>query len=573
MRKKLFAAITAAAVSTSLTSSVSAADKKYSIDDLRDMRSSLLGVQPVKAGQDVDGNGHVDVFDMIHMRRAYVGSGDFRESVCPASEENVRYIGRNLYENDVMWLVQSGSAAEFKVNAKAASVTLCGDGSIYNGTSHQARYAVIVDGEIVADGTMGEKSKEITLFSGDKNRIADVRIIHLSEATNGAVGISGINTLSEVAHPVIPTEKKELNIEFIGDSITCAYGVEAADQNEPFKTTTENFMKSYAYLTAEKLGADYSAVSYSGHGIISGYTPSGDKNESSLVPPLYENVGPGKSYSVPWDFSSTKNDVVVINLGTNDATYVERSPEDRGAEFIEAYESFLETVRRNNPDSYIICTIGIMGCTDMYPMIEEAIFRYKEKTADERIMSYQSPTQTQADGFGADWHPSAVTQQKNAYLLADKICSVLGIESDKLGLDAAAEAEYSVSCSETSGASAATYFSDYDRSFWVNIVGGGDKDADVQAVISGIQLKKGSRYRLSFKCTSSQDTDDGNKVVVRGRDNEFYSGRFVNNGERSPFEAEFTASADDDNAEIALYIGGVDYSSVTLYDIRLEKTA
>ena len=101
MRKKLFAAITAAAVSTSLTSSVSAADKKYSIDDLRDMRSSLLGVQPVKAGQDVDGNGRVDVYDMISMRRAYVGSGVFRECVCKASEENVRYIGRNLYENDV----------------------------------------------------------------------------------------------------------------------------------------------------------------------------------------------------------------------------------------------------------------------------------------------------------------------------------------------------------------------------------------------------------------------------------------------------------------------------------------
>lgn len=573
MRKKLFAAITAAAVSTSLTSSVNAADKQFSIEDLKDLRSSLLGVQPVKDGQDVDGNGHVDVFDMIHMRRAYVGSGDFRESVCPASEENVRYIGRNFYEKDVMWLVQSGSAAEFKVNAKTASVTLCGDSSIYNASEHQPRYAVIVDGEIIVDTTLSEKSKEITLFSGDENRIADVKVIHLSEATNGAVGISGIKALSEVAHPVIPTEKKKLNIEFIGDSITCAYGVEAADQNEPFRTTTENFMKSYAYLTAEKLNADYSAVSYSGFGIVSGYTASGDKNASSLVPPLYENVGQSRNYAVPWDFSRTQNDVIVINLGTNDATYVAKSPEDRGVEFIDGYESFLETVRRNNPQSYVICTIGIMGCTDMYPMIEEAISRYQQKTGDKRIMSYQAPVQTQADGFGADWHPSAVTQQKNAYLLADRICQVLGIESDQVGLDVAAEAEYSVRCNEENGASAATYFSDYDRSFWVNIVGGGSSDTDIQAVISGFALKKDGKYRLSFKCTSSQNSVEGNSVVVRDGDNVYYTGSFVNSGDRTTFEAEFTAPADVENAEITICIGGVDYSSVTLYDLRLEKTA
>ena len=571
VRKKLFAAITAAAVSTSLTSSVSAAEKKYSASDLKDLRNSLLGVQPVKAGQDVDENGRVDVFDMIHMRRNYAGSGEFSETVCPASEQNVKYIGRNLYDNDVMWLVQSGSAAEFKVNAKAASVTLCGDSSIHNSPDHQARYAVILDGEIIADGTMGDKTKEITLFSGEENRIADVRVIHLSEATNGAVGISGIKTLSEVAHPVIPAEKKKLNIEFIGDSITCAYGVEAANQNESFKTTTENYMKSYAYLTAEKLGADYSAVAYSGHGIVSGYTSSGEKNDTSLVPPYYENIGPGKNYSVPWDFSKVRNDVVIINLGTNDATYVEKSPDDCGAEFVKGYEEFLETVRKNNPDAYIICTIGIMGCTDMYPMIEEAIAQYKAKNSDERITSYQSPVQTQADGFGADWHPSAVTQQKNAYLLADRICQVLGLESDQVGLDVAAEAEYSVKCNEESGASAATFFSEYDRSFWINIVGGGTFDSDVQAIISGINLKKGGKYRLTFNCTSSQSSVDGNKVTVRGSGTEYYSGTFVNKGERSPFEAEFTVGSDDRNSEIVLNIGGVDYSSATLYDVRLEK--
>ena len=122
---------------------------------------------------------------------------------------------------------------------------------------------------------MTEKEKTVSLFSGDSARLAKVKVIHLSEANNGAVGVSAIKVNSDVKAPVNPTPESDLRIEFIGDSITCGYGVEGKTAYEGFKTTTENFMKSYAYLTAQKLGAEYSAVCYSGHGIISGYSNDG----------------------------------------------------------------------------------------------------------------------------------------------------------------------------------------------------------------------------------------------------------------------------------------------------------
>ena len=103
---------------------------------------------------------------------------------------------------------------------------------------------------------------------------------------NGAVGVKDISAVSDRSDAVIPEKEKALSIEFIGDSITCAYGVEGSNSYEPFRTTTENFMKSYAYLTAQKLDADYSAVSYSGYGVLSGYT-SGDINTDSLIPDCY----------------------------------------------------------------------------------------------------------------------------------------------------------------------------------------------------------------------------------------------------------------------------------------------
>ena len=65
-------------------------------------------------------------------------------------------------------------------------------------------------------------------------------------------------------------------IEFIGDSITCGYGIDTACEANTFSTTNENVNKAFSYLTAAALGADASFVSYSGHGLISGYTGNPD---------------------------------------------------------------------------------------------------------------------------------------------------------------------------------------------------------------------------------------------------------------------------------------------------------
>ena len=195
---------------------------------------------------------------------------------------------------------------------------------------------------------------------------------------------------------------------------------------EPFSTSTENFMKSYAYLTAQQLNADYSAVCYSGHGIISGYT-TGEKNTDSLVPDCYNLVGKSYDYATEWDFESNPNDVVVINLGTNDSSYLSLDFEARSGDFVDGYVSFLKDLRDKNPNAYIICTVGTMGGEDVYGLIEQAIDIYKSETEDTNVMGYLSATQNIANGLGADWHPSVITQQESAYVLADKICEVLGI--------------------------------------------------------------------------------------------------------------------------------------------------
>lgn len=569
MIKKRIIAFTAAISLFSASYGSALAASNYTIADVLHLRDALLGISGMTDSDDINEDGKVNVFDMCMLRRAMLNTGEFVTANFSVTEENVKLVGRTMYSDDTTWLVQSGSAVEFTVSGKSAEVTLAGDSSINNDEDYRSRYAVLVDGEVIEDAVMSTPEKTVTLFEGETSRTSKVKIIHLSEAMNGAIGVKNISVTSGNAVPVYPEPEKDLSIEFIGDSITCAYGVEGLSSYESFKTTTENFMKSYAYLTAQKLNADYSAVSYSGHGIISGFTSTDEKNTDSLIPDCYGLTGKLSDYAENWDFSTRSHDVVVINLGTNDSSYVTKDPETHSTEFIEGYIGFLKTVREKNPEAYIICTLGIMG-DELYEYVEEAVGQYSAATGDNRIMSYKSAVQNMtADGIGSDWHPSAVTQQKNAYVLADKICQALGMESDQIGLDVAADAEYVLNIDPDKGGNAASFVG-YDKSFWINMVTGGESADAIEAAVSGIGLKKGGGYRLEFDCTS---TFDGTlPVEVRGTDGEIYfSSEFDAVSEKSHFSAEFTADKDDTAASIIFQLGGKDSYNVTLSNISLTK--
>lgn len=568
MNKKIIAFTAAMSLLPASFNNSASASANYTISDLRHLRDALLRASDITAADDINGDGIVNVVDLCLLKRALLTTGEFVEKNYAATEENVKLVGRTMYSNDTTWLVQSGSAVEFTITGKSAAITLAGDSSINNDENYRSRYAVLVDGEIIADDVMSTPEKTLRLFEGETSRTAKIKIIHLSEAMNGAIGVKNISVTSNQPVPIYPEPEKALSIEFIGDSITCAYGVEGLSSSESFKTTTENFMKSYAYLTAQKLDADYSAVSYSGHGIISGYTSSGEINTDSLIPDCYELTGKLPDYAENWNFETRSHDVVVINLGTNDSSYVTKDPETRAQEFINGYMDFLKTVREKNPEAYIICTLGTMG-DELYEYVAEAVEKYRTDTGDQRIMSYHSTVQNQADGIGSDWHPSAVTQQKSAYVLADKICQALGMESDQIGLDVAADAEYLLNIDPNKGGNAASYVG-YDKSFWINMVTGGESADAIEAVISGIGLKQGGGYRLEFDCTS---TFDGTlPVQVKGSDGTIYfSSDFDAVSEKTHFSAEFTADQEDAAASIIFQLGGKDSYNVTLSNLSLIK--
>ncbi|MBQ3940746.1 MAG: hypothetical protein II723_06505 [Oscillospiraceae bacterium] len=541
-----------------------------SLNDVQHLVRALTVQGGMTEHDDFNGDGRVNAIDLALMKRALLSeqaeTGEVRTLTVPASAESVKLIGRTVRQDGTVWLVQSGAAAECTVTASSASVTIAGDGNVRSDAKYRPRYGVYVDGELVKDVVMDEEEQTVELFSGSQQRTATVKVIHLSEANNGAVGVKSYTVTSSAAEPVRPTEKKRLTVEFIGDSITCAYGVEAESQYVGFETATENFTLSYAYRAAELLDADYSAVCYSGYGIISGYTGDGMANTDSLLPDYYEYVGRPEAYRTAWDFAAHPVDAIVVNLGTNDDSYAKDDLETRGAAFGEQYAAFLKQIRQKNPDAAIICTLGIMGCQELYPYIEAAV----QSVGDPKITCYESQTHNiQQDGIGADWHPSPKTHELNSYIIADKICEALGIESKKIGIDLAADGEYGAEIDKDSGANGWPYFSDWDKSLNVNMSAPGSRPEDVTAYVRGLNLPAGE-YELSFRATPSAGCAIPYAVrSMADPDTVYCSGRMNADGSEETVLKAFSMPEAAENCEIVFLLGEMNgqitFRNVTLY--------
>lgn len=348
-----------------------------------------------------------------------------KETVYTANKENVKLLGRTYFDEDILYCALSGTGAEFRFTGTRCSITVKGDsGSADEGAKdNHARIGIYLNGDRIIDDMINESEKIYEVFNREEPEEAVVSVVKLSESPMSTLGIKEIKC---VGSPIEPTENKDMLIEFVGDSITCGYGIDDPDKDHHFVTATEDVTKAYAYLTAKALDADYSMVSFSGYGIISGYTDNGKKVTAQTVPQFYTKLGyswgQNGSFSpqnTEWDFSGRKPDLVVVNLGTNDDSYTQNDAEKQ-AEYSEKYTEFLKLIREKNPDARILCILGVMG-DRLYPFVEKAVEDFTQQTGDGKISSFKLTPQSARDGYSADWHPSVKTHEKTAEKVAEEI--------------------------------------------------------------------------------------------------------------------------------------------------------
>ena len=182
---------------------------------------------------------------------------------------------------------------------------------------------------------------------------------------------------------------------FIGDSLTAGYGVDGINGISAFRTADEDVTKTYAYQAAEMLHADSRIVAYSGNGVLSRWiAPEQDTPYTKNILP---EIFPYIQNEVP--------DLIVCNLGTNDASYVRQIP-SRERAFVEKYTDFIQQLKKVFADAKILLLYGLM---------EQTLCEKVQETAQRCGTEFlKLPLQNPVNGMGTDGHPGARTQQEIA---------------------------------------------------------------------------------------------------------------------------------------------------------------
>lgn len=345
------------------------------------------------------------------------------------NNELYRTSGRTTLFGDTLYLGFSGSFVEFITNSKKISVEFATDKEVLEDI-FLGRVAIYLNNVCMADVMLKEDGIGLVIeneyaTSKDAQDGNVIRIEKLSEDAFGLVGIRKIE-IDEGSNicKTVPSDKR---IEFIGDSITCGYGVQASDELVTFKTSEENAEMAYAIKAARALGAEYSLVSWSGTGTLSNWVPP-EVNEplnEMLMPYLYrfqDFILAQRVTDFPqlYDANKYNPQLVCIFLGTNDDSYVRQIP-DREKEFAATYYPFIEQVHAANPNSAILCMLGTMG-RNLCAVEEECVKRFASEHPDVKIDFLWLPEQKpEIDGYGADFHPSPSTQEQLAQIVTNRI--------------------------------------------------------------------------------------------------------------------------------------------------------
>ncbi|NJM16415.1 MAG: SGNH/GDSL hydrolase family protein [Bacteroidales bacterium] len=196
-------------------------------------------------------------------------------------------------------------------------------------------------------------------------------------------------------------------IEFIGNSITCGYGIEGGGSGLMAKY--ENFYRTYASLAAQSLGAEYHTVAQSGIGMFrnAGGSQAGDAET------MYHFYNQTMRYNkdLLWDFNSFIPQVVTVNLGTND--FFGDGVND--SLFVERYIKFVDTLRQKYNTAKLVLLTG-----PMYPNLDldiavQAVVAHHKQLGDTNIYFFGLSKQTGELGYGGDFHPSIDQGKKKCF--------------------------------------------------------------------------------------------------------------------------------------------------------------
>lgn len=287
---------------------------------------------------------------------------------------------------------------QFQWSASGFQFAFIGESITLQISSHHTLYgpvilAVFVDEELLQKIDLKKGSHTYTVLF-PKQEIIQVKIIQVTELQYGYYELEEIRTHGEISKCDKPNE----SILWIGDSLSAGYGLEADTTPLVFNTHFEDCTHAYPYIVSHALHTLPIIIAYSGNGILSRWIPETEDspNTEDLLPSIF-----------PYDIDENPS-WVIINLGTNDASYTRGIPE-REHRFKELYIDFIQQLKQKFPYSKFLLCYGLM---------EESLLSSVQKVALETSSLFlRFDTATEKDGFCFASHPNKTSHLNAARTL------------------------------------------------------------------------------------------------------------------------------------------------------------
>lgn len=325
--------------------------------------------------------------------------------------------GRTYEKDGALQLDWTNSGISFNFTGTGAKMTITNSSMNPN----PGYINVYVDGALTATKTiqLTATKAEYVLAEGLEDGPHTISVRKRNESVYGGSATVGLLDLTITGGALTAAPAKaERQIEVIGDSITAGFGNLDVGSKLGYNSHTSDGTSTYATLTAAAFGADIDVIARSGIRFI-----RVDPNGSMY--PVYEQVsGLNGKCTDPYDFASNPKDVVIINLGTNDAG-AGQTDEYVTSETVE----FLKLVRKNNPNALIVWAYGIMG-NGKTDAIQAGIKQVQEAGDDKLFFFALDKINSALENIGTGNHPTVVTAINRSFDLAEFIASKMNWDYD-----------------------------------------------------------------------------------------------------------------------------------------------
>ncbi|WP_198147255.1 SGNH/GDSL hydrolase family protein [Gilvimarinus polysaccharolyticus] len=314
------------------------------------------------------------------------------------SADSVRLIGRfDTRVSGQAAFTWPGSAVEFRFAGSTATIRLASSADI--------RFLLEVDGQ-PSELWVKAGEADYSLASGLANATHSVRLTRLAESFSGVTRIVSNPVTDGKLLPPPAAPKRRLLV--LGDSITAGYGVEGASKSCSYSQATSSPVLAYAGVAARQLNADLHSIAWSGIGVWRSY---GEQEPANPTIGERRQLTLGDDFNSPWAVTRYRPDAVVIAIGTNDFW------QGSAAGYRAAMTQLVSQLQTDYPQRPIYLMVSPMLTGDARAAQQADLDAIASGLVEVIDLGKIEP----ADGYGCDYHPNVITQQRLGEALAQKL--------------------------------------------------------------------------------------------------------------------------------------------------------